>query len=56
MALSEYVESGVGHLRCATHTFLILQVEQLIVWDPLALHHIVVKDQYTYEETDAFIK
>jgi len=23
--------------------------------DPLALHHVVVKDQYVYEETDSFI-
>ncbi|TDL20047.1 cytochrome P450 [Rickenella mellea] len=29
--------------------------EQLYVSDPLALHHIVVKDQYIYEETSAFI-
>lgn len=29
--------------------------EQLFVLDPLALHHIVVKDQYVYEETDSFI-
>ena len=31
-----------------------LQDEQLYVSDPLALHHIVVKDQYAYEETDMF--
>ncbi|KAI5118019.1 hypothetical protein M0805_003456 [Coniferiporia weirii] len=30
--------------------------EQLYVTDPLALHHIVVKDQYIYEETSAFIR
>ncbi|KAH8119663.1 cytochrome P450 [Phellopilus nigrolimitatus] len=29
--------------------------EQLYVADPLALHHIVVKDQYIYEEPDQFI-
>ncbi|KAH8114788.1 cytochrome P450 [Phellopilus nigrolimitatus] len=29
--------------------------EQLYVSDPLALHHIVVKDQYVYEETDMFV-
>ncbi|KAI5118021.1 hypothetical protein M0805_003458 [Coniferiporia weirii] len=29
--------------------------EQLYVSDPLALHYITVKDQYTYEETDMFI-
>ncbi|KLO13021.1 cytochrome P450 [Schizopora paradoxa] len=29
--------------------------EELFVMDPLALHHIVVKDQYVYEETDSFI-
>ncbi|KAJ3514910.1 hypothetical protein NLJ89_g2096 [Agrocybe chaxingu] len=27
----------------------------LYIYDPKALHHILVKDQYTYEETDAFI-
>lgn len=30
------------------------QDEQLYVTDPLALHHITVKDQYTYDETDFF--
>lgn len=29
--------------------------EQLFITDPLALHHIVVKDQYIYEETSMFI-
>lgn len=29
---------------------------QLYVFDPKALHHIVVKDQYVYEETSAFIQ
>ncbi|KAF8199601.1 cytochrome P450 [Pholiota molesta] len=29
---------------------------QLYVFDPKALHHIVVKDQYIYEETSAFIQ
>lgn len=29
--------------------------EQLFVSDPLALHHITVKDQYVYEETSMFI-
>ncbi|PAV20282.1 cytochrome P450 [Pyrrhoderma noxium] len=29
--------------------------EQLYISDPLALHHILVKDQYTYEEPDMFI-
>lgn len=28
----------------------------LYVYDPKALHHIVVKDQYTYEETPLFLK
>lgn len=32
-----------------------LKDEQLYVWDPLAIHHIIVKDQYVYEETDMFI-
>ncbi len=31
------------------------QREELFVMDPLALHHVVVKDQYVYEETDSFI-
>ncbi|KAL5504184.1 hypothetical protein ACEPAH_8258 [Sanghuangporus vaninii] len=29
--------------------------EELYITDPLALHHIVVKDQYIYEETSMFI-
>ncbi|KAL5482385.1 hypothetical protein ACEPAI_8979 [Sanghuangporus weigelae] len=29
--------------------------EQLYVADPLALHHIIVKDQYVYEETAMFL-
>ncbi|KAH8109751.1 cytochrome P450 [Phellopilus nigrolimitatus] len=29
--------------------------EQLYVTDPLALHHIVVKDQYIYEESSSYI-
>lgn len=29
---------------------------QLYVFDPKALHHIVIKDQYIYEETSAFIQ
>lgn len=32
-----------------------VQAEQLIVSDPRALQHIVVKDQDIYEETDMFI-
>ena len=31
------------------------QDEQLYVSDPLALHHIIVKDQYIYEETPMFM-
>ena len=31
------------------------QQEELYVFDPLALHHVLVKDQYTYEETSMFI-
>ncbi|KAG1744162.1 cytochrome P450 [Suillus paluster] len=34
---------------------LILDQEQLYISDPLALHHIVVKEQNVYEETDMFI-
>ncbi|EDR02322.1 uncharacterized protein LACBIDRAFT_309740 [Laccaria bicolor S238N-H82] len=30
--------------------------KQLYVFDPKALHHILVKDQYVYEETSAFIQ
>ncbi|KAF9474249.1 cytochrome P450 [Pholiota conissans] len=29
---------------------------QLYVFDPKAMHHIIVKDQYIYEETSAFIE
>ncbi|OBZ73462.1 Ubiquitin carboxyl-terminal hydrolase isozyme L5 [Grifola frondosa] len=29
--------------------------KQLYVFDPVALHHIIVKDQYIYEETSTFI-
>ncbi|KAL5525734.1 hypothetical protein ACEPAG_7071 [Sanghuangporus baumii] len=29
--------------------------EELYITDPLALHHIIVKDQYIYEETSMFI-
>ncbi|KAH7928041.1 cytochrome P450 [Leucogyrophana mollusca] len=29
---------------------------QLYVFDPKAMHHIVVKDQYIYEETDLFLE
>ena len=32
-----------------------LQTQQLYVSDPLALYHIVVKDQHIYTETDMFI-
>lgn len=28
----------------------------LYVYDPKALHHILVKDQYIYEETPIFLK
>ncbi|KAF9011994.1 cytochrome P450 [Cyathus striatus] len=34
----------------------LLGENQLYVFDPKAMHHIVVKDQYIYEETDQFIK
>ncbi|KAF8896616.1 cytochrome P450 [Infundibulicybe gibba] len=30
--------------------------KQLYIFDPKALHHIIVKDQYIYEETDQFIQ
>ena len=33
----------------------VLGKDMLYVSDPLALHHIVVKDQYVYEETGAFL-
>jgi cytochrome P450 len=33
----------------------LLGESQLYVFDPKALHHIVVKDQYIYEETTSFI-
>ena len=28
----------------------------LYTYDPLALHHILIKDQYTYEESTFFLK
>lgn len=31
------------------------KAEQLYVSDPRALHHILVKDQYTYQETGMFL-
>ncbi|KAL1949048.1 hypothetical protein VTO73DRAFT_10854 [Trametes versicolor] len=33
-----------------------LGAEQLLVYDPLALHHILVKDQDAFEETEMFIQ
>ncbi|PPQ65281.1 hypothetical protein CVT26_000241, partial [Gymnopilus dilepis] len=33
----------------------ILQENQLYVFDPKALHHVLVKDQHIYEETSSFI-
>ena len=32
------------------------QSEQLFVSDPRALHHVVVKDQDIYHETEMFLK
>lgn len=32
------------------------QDKMLFVYDPKALHHMVVKEQYTYEETPIFLK
>ncbi|KAF8896610.1 cytochrome P450 [Infundibulicybe gibba] len=32
-----------------------MQEKQLYIFDPKALHHIIVKDQYVYEESDQFI-
>ncbi|KAH7913645.1 cytochrome P450 [Hygrophoropsis aurantiaca] len=34
----------------------LLGTKQLYVFDPTAMHHILVKDQYVYEETDNFIE
>jgi len=34
----------------------VLGENQLYVFDPKAMHHIIVKDQYVYEETSAFIE
>lgn len=36
-------------------TLRMLQEQQLTVADPLALHHILVKEQYVYEETEPFL-
>ncbi|KAL5482361.1 hypothetical protein ACEPAI_8955 [Sanghuangporus weigelae] len=32
-----------------------LRKDNLYIFDPLALHHILIKDQYIYEETSAFL-
>ena len=34
----------------------LVQKSMLYVYDPKALHHILVKDQYVYEETPIFLK
>lgn len=34
---------------------LLLQDTQLYVSDPKALYHILIKDQYIYDETDQFV-
>ncbi|KAH8115673.1 cytochrome P450, partial [Phellopilus nigrolimitatus] len=39
----------------AVRVDMMLGDEQLYVSDPLALHHILVKDQYVFEETDPFL-
>lgn len=38
------------------HLSFILKTSVLYVFDPKALHHIVVKDQYIFEETPIFLK
>lgn len=48
---SPSVHSAVSHVHCGSW----YQTEELYVTDPRALHHIVVKDQYVYEETASFI-
>jgi hypothetical protein len=37
------------------HVMLFVQNEQLYVFDPLALHHIFVKQQYNFELTEVFV-
>ncbi|KAH8107332.1 cytochrome P450, partial [Phellopilus nigrolimitatus] len=39
----------------AVRVDMMLGDEQLFVSDPLALHHILVKDQYVFEETETFL-
>ncbi|KAG2032102.1 cytochrome P450 [Suillus americanus] len=39
----------------AVKIYALLGQEQLYISDPLALHHIIVKEQNVYEETDMFI-
>ncbi|KAI5123104.1 hypothetical protein M0805_001460 [Coniferiporia weirii] len=46
----ELVEKYGGTVRLN----MLFGTEQLYVSDPLALHHIIVKDQYVYEETGKF--
>ncbi|KAH9852228.1 cytochrome P450 [Lenzites betulinus] len=40
----------------AIKVYGMLGAEQLLVYDPLALHHVLVKDQDSFEETDMFIE
>ncbi|KII83611.1 hypothetical protein PLICRDRAFT_445033 [Plicaturopsis crispa FD-325 SS-3] len=52
-AFHEYLHSTFGKAMKIHGMF---GDEQLYVYDPLALHHIVVKDQLVYEETSVFVE
>ena len=54
MALFEYVVQPVHSPRNSDCD--LSQRRILYVFDPTAMHSIIVKDQYIYEEADWFIK
>ena len=54
MALFEYVVQPVHSPR--NSDFDLPQRRILYVFDPTAMHSIIVKEQYIYEEADWFIK
>ena len=46
----------VNQTDCGGYTAEDCQNKWLFVFDPLALHHVVLKDQHIYEETEQFIQ
>lgn len=53
MGCSEY---DLMFNEMSTLTHACLKDEEVYTFDPLALHHILVKDQYIFEETTSFIE